>query len=71
MGVVAENESRWAPWYVYVVAIVGLNYVKQTFMDDVPVWLNVVVTVALVSVIVLGVTWAWRAIRQDSSGARR
>ena len=65
------TDQRWAPWYVYAIAIVGLNLLKQMFMDGVPVAVNVAVTVVLVVGVVVGVTAAWRAAHRDRSDSSR
>ena len=58
-----EKDDRWAPWWVYVPVILVLNLIKQQFMDGVPVAINLAITVVLIGVAVLVITWAWRAFR--------
>lgn len=58
----AGNDRRWAPWYIYVVLIVGANYVKQSFLEDAPVVVNVIVTVIVAATIFVLVTALYRSM---------
>jgi membrane protein implicated in regulation of membrane protease activity len=55
--------DRWAPWWVYVIAIAGANYLRQVVVPtgrtavDVALFAGVAVVVAIV------VTAAFRATR--------
>ncbi|RZT88661.1 hypothetical protein EV383_5605 [Pseudonocardia sediminis] len=60
-------DNRWAPWYVYLVAIVGSNLLKQQFMEGVAAPVNVGITVVLVVLVVALVTWVWRATHRQGS----
>ncbi|WP_240519404.1 hypothetical protein [Amycolatopsis antarctica] len=57
-----QSEGKWAPWWVYAIAIVGLNALKQKFLEDSPFVLNLAVTVALIAVIMVGITAAYRGM---------
>jgi RsiW-degrading membrane proteinase PrsW (M82 family) len=56
-----ESDGRWAPWYVYVVFIVGGNFIKQRFLENTPVAVNVVVTVVLIGGLFLLITAVYRS----------
>ncbi len=56
------NSPVWAPWWIYVVAIIGTNLLKQQLLRDQPVALNVAVTAVLVVAVVGLVTIAYRAL---------
>ena len=56
------NSPAWAPWWIYVVVIVGANLLKQQLLQDQPVALNVAVTVLLVVVLFGLVTVSYRAL---------
>ncbi len=56
------NSPAWAPWWIYVVVIVGANLLKQQLLQDQPVALNVAVTVVLVVVLFGLVTITFRAL---------
>jgi len=58
-----QSDGRWAPWWVYVVIIVGSNYVKQYFARDWPVAANAAVTFVLVGSLFLGITAVYRSMR--------
>ncbi|SNY55518.1 hypothetical protein SAMN05421748_116161 [Paractinoplanes atraurantiacus] len=58
-----QTDGRWAPWWVYVVIIVGSNYVKQYFLQDQPVIANVAVTLVLAGGLFLGITAVYRKMR--------
>lgn len=57
-----ENDGKWAPWYVYVVLIVGCNLIKQRFLETAPVAVNVIVTIVLVGGLFLLITAVYRGI---------
>lgn len=54
------ESARWAPWYVYLVTIIPANLIKQQFVADTPIVVNLAATIALVALVVAVVTWAWR-----------
>lgn len=56
------NSPAWAPWWIYVVVIVGANLLKQQLLQDQPVALNLAVTVVLVVVLFGLVTITFRAL---------
>lgn len=62
------SEGKWAPWYVYVVLIVGANLVKQSLMNGMPAAANIAVTVVLAGAIFIGITVVYRAM---SAGKQR
>jgi uncharacterized membrane protein YdcZ (DUF606 family) len=57
-----QENGRWAPWWVYVVIIVGSNYVKQYFVRDWPVAVNAAITLVLAGSLFLGITAAYRGM---------
>ncbi|MCA2228797.1 hypothetical protein [Nonomuraea aurantiaca] len=57
-----ENDRKWAPWYIYVVLIIGGNYVKQRFLEDAPVVINVIATVIVAAAIFVVITAVYRSI---------
>ena len=63
----AEPDNRWAPWWVYLIAIVGSNMIKQQFMDGVAVPVNVGVTGVVVALVVLVGTWVWRVSHRSGT----
>jgi len=63
-----DGPSRWAPWWVYVVIIVGANLAKQQLIEGrVPDIANVAITLAMVGVLFALITAVYRSI----SGQRR
>lgn len=58
-----RSSGRWAPWWVYVVIIVGANYVKQYFVRDWPVAVNVAITLVLAGGLVIAITAVHRSMR--------
>jgi hypothetical protein len=62
MGRKNQSDGRWAPWWLYVVIIVGSNYVKQYFVQDWPVIINAAITLVLVGALFLGITAVYRSI---------
>ena len=63
MNAEKRESGRWAPWWVYVVIIVGSNYVKQYFVQDWPVAVNAGITLVLVGSLFLGITAVYRGLR--------
>ncbi|WP_020657378.1 hypothetical protein [Amycolatopsis benzoatilytica] len=57
-----ENEGKWAPWYVYVVLIVGANLLKQKLIEGVPAIANIAITLVLVAALIVGITAVYRAM---------
>ena len=39
---------RWAPWWIYVLAIVPANLVKEQFLADADWWLRTALTATIV-----------------------
>ncbi len=58
-----QSDGRWAPWWVYVVILVGSNYVKQYFVQDWPVIVNAAITLVLVGALFVGITAVYRNMR--------
>lgn len=57
------NDGRWAPWWVYVILIVGANLIKQYFIGGkVSDVVNVAITVAMVGVLILVITAVYRSM---------
>ncbi|WP_133851383.1 hypothetical protein [Labedaea rhizosphaerae] len=65
------TENKWAPWWVYVVVIVGCNFAKQRLIEDrVPGAANVAITVVMVAVLVAAITAIHRARPGRGAGTR-
>ena len=62
MNAKMQQNGRWALWWVYVVIIVGSNYVKQHFVQDWPVAVNAAITLVLAGSLFLGITAVYRGI---------
>jgi hypothetical protein len=56
------RSDRWAPWWWYVVTILGVNYLRQAVMPvgTVPEWAVVLIVVAMVAALFVAVTWVYR-----------
>ena len=56
------RSGKWAPWWWYVVTILGVNYVRQVIMPvgTVPEWAVVLIVVAMAAALFVAVTWAYR-----------
>ncbi|MEV0169294.1 hypothetical protein B0I32_13746 [Nonomuraea fuscirosea] len=57
-----DSNRKWAPWYIYVVFIVGGNYIKQGYLEDAPVIVNVIATVIVAAAIFVLITAVYRSI---------
>lgn len=60
-------DDNWAPWYVYAIAIIGANFLKQQFMAGIPVAVNVAVTAVVVLAVVSVITAGWRMVRRPGT----
>ena len=60
-----ERQARWAPWWVYVIAIVITNQLRTQLLmpDDLATWLKVVIGVGSMALVATLVTVAYRATR--------
>jgi hypothetical protein len=58
-----EGNNKWAPWWIYVVIIVGCNYAKQYLVRDLPVAVNAAITIVLVGVLFVGITAIYRGVK--------
>jgi hypothetical protein len=59
-------QARWAPWWLYVVALVVTNQVRTLALqpDDLAFWLEVVLGVGSMALVVALVTVVYRAVRR-------
>jgi hypothetical protein len=64
----STRPPRWAPWWVYLVTILGTNYLRQLIMPAgvVPEWAVVVVAVAQSSIVFAIITVGYRAASHRS-----
>jgi hypothetical protein len=62
----AQRPARWAPWWLYVVAIVVTNQVRVQWLqpEDLATWLEVVLGVGAMALVAAVVTAVWRAVRR-------
>jgi hypothetical protein len=56
--------DRWAPWWVYVVAIAGANYARQLIVPTGETAVDVALFAAVVVVVTVVVTAAYRIARR-------
>lgn len=65
----AEAPSPWAPWWVYLVVILGGNLLRGAVMNDrgLPPAVQIAAALGLAAVLALIVTVVWRAMQ----GGRR
>jgi hypothetical protein len=60
----AEVRRRWAPWWIYLVVILGGNYLRQAIVPfgTVPVAVDVALAVSIAAILFLVVTATYRAL---------
>jgi hypothetical protein len=60
-----RRPARWAPWWVYVIAIVVTNQLRTRLLmpDDLATWLEIVIGVGSIALVAALVTAVWRAAR--------
>jgi len=61
-----RQQQRWAPWWLYVVALVVTNQLRTWFLvpADLATWLQAVIGIASMALVATLVTLAWRATRR-------
>lgn len=57
------STSRWAPWWVYLVVLLGANYLRAAAIRGSDPMLHVVTALGLAAILFLAVTALWRASR--------
>jgi hypothetical protein len=62
----AQRPARWAPWWLYVIAIVVTNQVRVQWLqpEDLATWLEAVLGVGAMALVAAVVTAVWRAVRR-------
>ncbi|WP_067501283.1 hypothetical protein [Actinoplanes sp. TFC3] len=58
-----QGTNKWAPWWVYLIVILGCNYVKQYLVRDLPVAVNALITVVLAGALFLVITAIYRGLK--------
>lgn len=60
-----RRPARWAPWWVYVIALVVTNQLRTRYLvpEDLATWLQLVVGVGSMALVAAPVTVVYRAIR--------
>jgi hypothetical protein len=58
-----QRPARWAPWWVYVIAIVVTNQLRTRYLvpDDLATWLQIVIGVGSIALVAALVTLVYRA----------
>jgi hypothetical protein len=58
------RSARWAPWWLYVIAIVVANQVRTGWLQpDMALWLEIAIGLASIALVMAVVTAVWRAVR--------
>jgi uncharacterized membrane-anchored protein len=60
------RSARWAPWWLYVLAIVLTNQLRIQLLqpDDLATWLEIVIGLTSIALVAAAVTAIWRATRR-------
>jgi len=60
-----QTPARWAPWWVYVIAIVVANQLRTRLLmpDGLATWLQLVIGAGSIALVAALVTWVYRATR--------
>jgi hypothetical protein len=61
-----QRSTRWAPWWLYVIAIVVTNQLRTGWLlpEGMALWLEIAVGLASIALVVAVVTAVWRAVRR-------
>jgi uncharacterized membrane protein len=62
----AQRPARWAPWWVYVVALVVTNLLRVQWLqpENLATWLQLVLGVTSMALVAAAVTAIWRAVHR-------
>jgi hypothetical protein len=60
-----QTPARWAPWWVYAIAIVVTNQLRTRLLmpDDLATWLEIVIGAGSIALVAVLVTVVWRGTR--------
>ncbi len=60
---------RWAPWWLYLVILLGANYARNGLVstDSLPVPIVVVIALAQAGLLFLLITAVWRSVHRGPS----
>jgi hypothetical protein len=60
-----QTPARWAPWWLYVIAIVVTNQIRTRWLmpDDLATWLEILIGAGSIALVAVLVTAVYRAIR--------
>lgn len=61
-----EQSRRWAPWWAYVIPIIGINYLRQVALPfgTVPEIADALLAVVIAAVLFVAITAAYRAMQR-------
>jgi hypothetical protein len=61
-----QRPARWAPWWLYVIAIVTTNQLRTRLLmpDDLATWLEIAIGAGSIALVVAVVTAVHRATRR-------
>jgi hypothetical protein len=61
-----QRPARWAPWWVYVIALVVTNQLRIQWLqpEELTTWLEVALGVTSMALVAAAVTALWRAARR-------
>ena len=60
-----QRPARWAPWWLYVIALVVTNQLRVQWLqpEGLATWLEVVIGVSAMALVAAVVTAVWRMAR--------
>jgi hypothetical protein len=62
-----DRDDRWAPWWVYLIIILGANYLRQAILpfDTVPEWAVVLIAITISGILFVAITAVHRIANQQ------
>lgn len=65
----AEPSQKWAPWWIYLIVLLGANYARSAVLpgDSLPLPATVAIAVGQAAVLFAIITAIWRAIRRGKN----
>lgn len=63
------SSDKWSPWWIYVIVLLGANYLRTYFMSDssLPIPLIAAIAIGQAALLFVVITAIWRAFRRGKN----
>lgn len=64
----SQSSGKWAPWWIYLIVLLGANYVRGYFLpgSSLPLPVTAMIAIGQAAVLFVIVTAIWRAARHSN-----